>query len=191
MQEVWKSIEGYEEKYEISNLGRVKSLVDKNGHFREKILKPRLSKNGYLYLNLWKDSKSNTKKIHRLVAEAFCEREEKDRCVNHINGVKTDNRAVNLEWCTVSYNIKEAYRIGLITPTNGERNGMYGVHGKDHPSSKPVNQYGRNGQFIKRYESCVEAGIELNLGHGNIQKCARGDRKTAYGYIWKYVEDEK
>lgn len=190
MQETWKSIEGYEGKYEISNLGRVKSLIDKNGKKREQILKPRISKNGYLYLNLWKDSVGKAKKIHRLVADAFCVKPKDAQCVNHINGVKTDNRADNLEWCRFSYNIKEAYRMNLIQPTTGERNGMYGVHGKDHPSSKPVKQYDLNHNFIKRYDSCVEAGKELNLNHGSIQRCARGDRKTAYGYIWEYDEEK-
>ena len=74
MQEIWKSIEGYEGKYEISNLGRVKSLVDRNGRYREQILKPRIGKAGYLYLNLWKNSVGKARKIHRLVAEAFVKR---------------------------------------------------------------------------------------------------------------------
>lgn len=69
--EEWKTIEGYENKYLISNYGKVKSLIDRNGNKREKIRIPRIAKNGYLYLCLWKNSKNKTKKIHRLVAEAL------------------------------------------------------------------------------------------------------------------------
>lgn len=186
MQEVWKSIEGYEGKYEISNLGRIRSLQDNLGRKRILVLKPRIGKQGYLYLNLWSGSIGKPRKIHRLVAQAFCEKPQGAECVNHKNGVKTDNRAENLEWCTNSYNIRHAYSIGLIQPTKGERDGMYGVHGKDHPSSKPVLQYALDGTFIREWENPIEAGKTLHLCGGSIQRCARGDRKTAFGYLWKY-----
>ena len=186
MQEIWKSIEGYEGKYEISNLGRVKSLCDKNGRKRELILKPRVGKQGYLYLNLWQESEGKAKKIHRLVAEAFCYKPATAECVNHINGVKTDNRAENLEWCTYSYNSKQSYANGLSKPTKGDKDGMYGVHGKDHPSSKPVLQFSLDGVFMKEWENPIEAGKALNVCGSSIQRCARGDRKTAFGYKWEY-----
>lgn len=186
MQEIWKSIEGYEDKYEISNLGRIKSLSDNKGRKRELILNPRISKNGYLFLNLWKNSHGTPKKIHRLVAEAFCPKNENPQCVNHINGVKTDNRAENLEWCTYSYNMQHAIKNGLFKPTINEKMVGLGVHGKDHPSSKPVLQYDLNDNFIKEWESCVDAGKALGLRGNSIQRCARGERKSAFGFKWKY-----
>lgn len=189
MQEIWKSIEGYEGKYEISNLGRVKSLYDNTGRKREKILTPRISKQGYLYLNLWRNSKGRAKKIHRLVAEAFCEKQKDSQCVNHINGIKTDNRAENLEWCTYSYNSKHSFETGLQKPKKGKENGMFGKHGKEHPSSKPVLQYDLNNNFIKEWENSIEAGKQLGVKGSSIQRCARGDRKTAFGYIWRYKDD--
>lgn len=189
MQEIWKSIEGYDGKYEISNFGRVKSLYDNKGRKREKILIPRISKNGYLYLNLWKNSKGKSKKIHRMVAEAFCKKNIDAQCVNHINGIKTDNRAINLEWCTYSYNTKHAFKSGLQKPKKGNDNGMFGKHGKEHPSSKPVIQYDLHNNFIKEWENCVEAGKQLNVNASSIQRCARGERKTAFGYIWRYKND--
>lgn len=186
MLEIWKSIEGYEGKYEVSNLGRVKSLQDNKGRKREQIVVVNIANNGYLYVNLWKTSRAKSKRIHRLVADAFCERHEGDECVNHKNGVKTDNRAENLEWCTYSYNTKHSYEKGLRKPTRGEKDGMYGVHGKDHPSSKPVLQFTLDGEFLREWENAIEAGKALNIRGASIQRCARGDRKTAFGYKWEY-----
>jgi hypothetical protein len=95
MEEIWKEIEGTDGKYHVSSHGRVKSYArQKEG----KILKIRNNKNGYPYL-------VKLKLIHRLVANAFIPNINKLRCVNHINGIKTDNRIENLEWVTHSENI--------------------------------------------------------------------------------------
>ena len=101
--EVFKDVLGYEGAYKVSNLGRVKSLervvVHKNGYkypIKERILKPVL-KRGYPSVNLCLDDKRKSIKIHRLVALAFMPNPESKATVNHINGIKTDNRLENLE----------------------------------------------------------------------------------------------
>lgn len=188
MQEAWKDIDGYDSNYQVSNLGRIRSLIDNHQNKRliPKIKKTRIGNSGYLYVNLWKDGKPTSERVHRLVASCFCDKSPDAQCVNHINGIKTDNRAENLEWCTYSENTKDAYRRGLISATKGTSNGMYGVHGKEHPSSKPVLQYSLEGDFIAEYESGIEAGNILGVDGSSIQRCARGDRKTAFGYRWSY-----
>lgn len=188
MQEMWKNIEGYDGNYQISNLGRVRSTIDNHQNKRcvPKIRKSRIGNSGYLYVNLWKDGKPKSEKVHRLVASCFCEKPADAECVNHINGIKTDNRAENLEWCTYSDNSKKAYEMGLIKATKGSLNGMYGIHGKEHPSSKSVLQYSLNGDLIAEYESGIEAGNILGVDGRSIQRCARGERKTAFGYRWSY-----
>lgn len=188
MQEMWKSLNEYDGNYQVSNLGRVRSLIDNHGRIREIpiIRKARLGKQGYLYVTLWKHGKSTSEKVHRLVASCFCEKTDNAQCVNHINGIKTDNRAENLEWCSYSENVKSAYDLGLIQATKGEKNGMYGVHGKEHPCSKPILQYSLNGNLLAEYENGIEAGKILGVDGGSIQRCARGDRKTAFGYMWRY-----
>jgi len=184
--ENWKPIDGYEGKYEVSDLGRIRSLSDKNGNRREHILVQRAGHNGYLYVNLWKRSRSRSMKIHRMVAEAFLEKNENPQCVNHKNGVKEDNRAENLEWCTYSDNTRHAVRMGLARATKGELNGMYGVHGAEHPSSKPVIKMSMDGKVLGRWDNCVIAAEENGVNRHNIARCARGDRKSAYGYRWAY-----
>jgi hypothetical protein len=184
-EEIWKPISGFEGRYEVSNLGRVRSLTDNKGNRRIKVRSLRMAKNGYLYLNLWVKGKMYVRKPHRLVAEAFLDRPEGAQCVNHINGDKTDNRAENLEWCTYSQNTRHAIETGLIT--DPARNfDMTGKHGKEHPTSKPVEQYDLDGNFIAEYESGVEAANALGFRASNIQRCAAGRRKTAHGYKWKY-----
>lgn len=114
--EIFKDVDGYNGRYKISNLGNVKSIFTKTIK-KEIILKQAPDKDGYLKICL---SKNNIKKnfiVHRLVASSFIPA-IKGKCqVNHINGIKTDNRVENLEWCTVTENNQHAFRTGLnISP---------------------------------------------------------------------------
>ena len=114
--EIWKDIPNYEGHYQASNLGRVKSF--KLG--KERILKPRLDRHGYYHVVFSKSGKVKKNKIHRIVMLAFVG--ESDLQVNHINGIKTDNRLENLEYCTPSENVRHAFDTGLMTDRKGENN---------------------------------------------------------------------
>jgi hypothetical protein len=118
MEEVWKPIKGYEGLYEISNLGRIKSLPKPNYKSKIKILKPPLNTYGYCYVTFFKDKHKYNYLIHRLVLQAFIG--YSDMQCNHKNGIKTDNRLENLEYCTQSENMIHAYQIGLQIPLKGE-----------------------------------------------------------------------
>ena len=113
MEEIWKDIEGYEGLYQVSNFGRVKSLdrvvFSKRWgglymHIKEFIMLPQKTQTGYLRLELYKEGKSKKHKVHRLVAQAFIPNPENKPQVDHINGLKTDNRAENLRWSTAEEN---------------------------------------------------------------------------------------
>lgn len=113
--EKWKNIRGYEGHYQVSNLGRVKSLSRISMHstgsemvLKEKILKT-FGNKGYINCKLYADNIGKTMSVHRLVANSFIENPKEKLEVNHINGIKNDNRLENLEWCTRSENLKHAY----------------------------------------------------------------------------------
>lgn len=182
--EIWKDIEGYNNKYQISNYGRVKSLYNNHLEKREVILKPRKSNNGYLYINLYKNSKCKTKRIHRLVAEAFLYNKNKLEQVNHIDGNKLNNNVNNLEWISASDNCKHAYINSLSDPIS---NLPKDLKGKNNPKSKKIVQLDINNNLIKEWETIKEAKETLKINH--ISACCRGERKTAGGYQWKYVDD--
>lgn len=122
MEEIWNDIKGYEGKYKVSNLGRVKSKARKTkvgiNNVKEilrgeKILKPLKLTKGYLGIKLYKDLVGKTIKIHRLVAEAFIPNTENKPQVNHIDGDKGNNKVNNLEWCNCKDNMEHSYEIGL------------------------------------------------------------------------------
>lgn len=110
--EIWKDIEGYEGYYQISNLGRVKSLIRKStgtNTTKENFLNLEISKKGYYRASLSMNGKIKKISLHRLIAIHFIDNPFNKKCVNHINGVRLDNRIENLEWSTYSENSKHGY----------------------------------------------------------------------------------
>lgn len=119
--EEWRAVVGYEGYYEISSIGRIRG-VDRNitrkdgvkAFVRGKILAPNKTQSGYLFVDLGMERKRHDFKVHRLVATAFIPNPENKPEVNHINGIKTDNRLSNLEWVTHKENMIHASKIGLM-----------------------------------------------------------------------------
>jgi uncharacterized membrane protein len=117
--EIWKDIKEFEGYYQVSNLARIKSIqrLKSNGNGMqlqpEKIKNIQIQKNGYQYVNLYKDNKNHTRRLHRLVAEAFIPNRENKPDVNHIDANKTNNLPNNLEWATKKENTRHLINNGL------------------------------------------------------------------------------
>ena len=180
--EVWKDIPGYEGLYQVSNLGRVKSLErrrENNGGLTkvpEKILHQSENGSGYFKVMLCKNSKVKTFFVHRLVAQGFVENTDCKRTVNHINGDKSNNKAENLEWCTYAENNAHAVEVGLNR-----------MSARNNKASKPVAQYDKDMNFIKAYPSIKEAERQTGIINQKIVPCCQGKYKTGGGYIWQYI----
>ena len=168
--EIWKDIKGYEGLYQISNLGRVKSAINRSNHKHELILKPIKDRDGYYRVHLYKKSKLTTYFIHKLVAETFIPNPDDLPIVNHKDEDKTNNCMNNLEWCTVRYNNSYGNRLINISKTSG----------------KPV-QCVETGLI---YHSIKEAGRQTGIDYSSIAKNCRGKRSVAGSYHWKYVKKE-
>ena len=175
MTEIWLPIEGYENLYEVSNLGRVRRLESvvngKAGSKRKvpgKILKPRANKNGYLMIRLSKNSIYRPCYLHRLVSSAFIPNPDKKFQVNHLDEDKTNNTVENLEWCTAKENVN------------------YGTRNKRTAEKlqKPVLCVELNQIF----PSLNEAARQLGLSKGNISNVLAGRYKTTGGYHFEYAE---
>lgn len=189
MKEIWKDVKGYEGIYRVSNLGKVKSLKRKvniqSGSQRtvnEKILKNQLYSNGYNFVKLSKDHVSQPYSIHRLVGIAFIPNPQNKPCINHKNGIKTDNRVENLEWVTYSENHKHAFRNGLKKITEKEkRETSKRFRGSNHPSSKlnekdiPIIRKMYNNGF-----SQPVIGKKFGVSQGSITRIITGKS-------WKHV----
>lgn len=130
--EIWKVIEETP-KYEISNLGNVKINLKfrKYRDYNSKPLKPHLDKNGYNKVTMTIGLKKYNRFVHRLIAVAFIPNPKNKGCVNHINGIKNDNRTENLEWCTVRENNIHAIKMGLKKPLFGENHNLVKITRKD------------------------------------------------------------
>lgn len=129
MTEVWKSVEEFKGLYEVSNLGNVKSLdrVDSRGiAHKGRLLTPTKGSGGYYSVNLSKNQKRKTIRIHTLVAKAFIVNDDPDKKthVNHKDGDKSHNEATNLEWATPKYNNQHAFKTGLNSQSGEDNCGV-------------------------------------------------------------------
>ena len=191
MEEIWKDIEGYEGLYQVSNLGRVKSLkrIQKFYHNRsDKILNLTKCGAGYFKIILSKNGVNKNHMIHRLVAQAFILNPENKPTVNHKDGNKHNNCVDNLEWATYSENIQHAYNLGL----NYGSDKLKGRARKLSKASKAVFQIDRDkNKILNEYYSLREAERQTGIKAQSICNCCNNKKgcKTAGGYIWYYVED--
>jgi hypothetical protein len=173
--EHWKSIKDYEGLYEVSNMGRIKSLqrTDKRGKtVNERILKPCTDRCGYLLVNLFKDGKGTKTLIHRLVAEAFIENPNNHPVINHKDEDPSNNTVYNLEWTTHSINNNYRSRKGWQTKRFG----------------KKVAQYNLDGELIQIWSSTREAEREKDLITGQLVPVAEVRKRpiiTLFGTISK------
>lgn len=194
MKEIWKDINGYEGKYKVSNLGRVKSLARKrwNGYSfsrkKEQILKPRLNQHGYVHVGLY-DGHKNAKdiEVHRLVALAFVNNPFNFPCVNHKDEDKTNNKASNLEWCDYLYNNNYGtHNLKLsIAKQNEKYQRIASKNGKK--AAKKIIQFDLAGNRLNNFNSQIEAARKTGSTQDGISACCRRKIKYHNGYIWRFA----
>ena len=160
--ETFVEIEGFE-KYEVSNLGRVRNI--KSG----RILKPHLNHNGYLKHHLYKHNKLKELFLHRIIAIAFIDNPEEKPQVNHIDENKLNNDLSNLEWCTERENVIHGTRTKRVA----------------EKLSQKVIQLDLNDNVLNEFESMVQAGQETGVSRSNISSCCNGKLKSAGGFKWR------
>lgn len=179
MEEVWKDVVGYEGIYQVSNLGQLKNIK------HNRLLTGAINRYGYVSVVLIKDKKVKNTRMHRLIAETFIPNPKNKNQVNHINGIKTDNRVENLEWVSNHENVIHAWENGLTRPLWKNK------FGKNHNRSKEIYQIDKNTNLvIKKFYGCSEAERETGVKRQNIHLCCSGKAKTAGGYKWEFVEKE-
>ena len=157
MLETWKPIANFEDYYEVSDKGRIRS------NYTNKVLTPRPVR-GYLTVALYKDGKAHNKQIHRLVADAFIPNLETKAQVNHIDGDKTNNSVFNLEWVTPRENNVHAYHTGLKHQPSGERSHRHKLTAIEVAEIRKL--------YIPRHKEfgCTALGKKYGVSHQHISE---------------------
>ncbi len=180
MKEIWKSIEGTNDFYQVSNLGRVRSwksggkIVTKRAK-TPRILRPYMSKCGYRKCVIFINNKRNKHKISRLVGKAFLSNPQEKPQINHINGVKTDDFLKNLEWCTRSENQIHAYKNKLQLPRQGELCGTSKL--KEVDVLRIINSY-ESGEYTQ-----YQLAKMNNINQSTVNRIVNNKR-------WKHLTKE-
>ena len=175
--EEWRDVIGFEDNYQVSNLGRVRSkdhvTIHKDGRvncYKGKILSLSLNSQGYQKAMFSVNGKHHTPRICRVVAEAFIPNPLGLPQVNHKDEVKANDRVDNLEWCTAKYNVNYGHR--------GEK--------CSEKTSIPVVQMDMSGNVIREWKSAKEAELATGIDHSHIARCCRGKLGQTGGFKWKY-----
>lgn len=176
IEEEWRPVTGYEGLYSVSNFGRVKSesivVTDRLGRSHRiigQIKIPAENEWGYLWVTLTKDGMRKHHKVHRLVAQAFLQKDDGKEFVNHKDGNKTNNNVENLEWVTSKENQQHAFRTGLN-------------------SQKYKKRCIRSDGVV--FDSLSKAANATGVSLSNVSRCCSGKRKTSMGThlaIYNYV----
>lgn len=200
MKEIWKPVKKFEDYYEISNTGKIRNLKTK------KQLKNRKNNRGYYIADLYRNKEKHTTLVHRLIAEAFLVNtginpngtKMKGKCqINHKDGNKNNNSIENLEWCDQSYNLQEAYRLGLKKYSAHEiseayREKMKKISSRPSPGKEIMMIDIKSNKIIQIFESSMDAVRklpEINLKDSSIRDAAnhRHNLQTYKGYRWEFT----
>ena len=199
MEEIWKDVVGFEEAYQVSDFGRVRSkdrvVVTKrykNRHERGKVLKLRKDKDGYYTFNAKWCGLNRLLKVHREVAKCFIANPQNYPCIDHINGVRDDNRVENLRWCTVKMNsnfelakknkseaVKQSY-------SNKPELRMIRANTFRKTKMKKVEVF-ENDHSLGVFESQIRAAEFLGVSHSLISVCTRKGTKSKKGLTVKEI----
>lgn len=195
MVEVWKDIEGFEGRYQVSNLGNIKSLRY-GGRYEARNLVPKVNNKGYEWVELAVNGTKKCKQIHRLVANAFIPNPKGYPIINHKDENPRNNRVDNLEWCDYKYNTnyyierhKEAFYANVQKPRGwgkGRKRKQW-ILGP-YKRTKKVAQIDKDGNIIKIWNNASQIVREEGKSQWSITQCCDGKRKTAYGYTWRFVD---
>lgn len=168
MVEIWKDINDYKGRYQVSNFGRVRSLSvkSKTKYFKGDVLVQMQDSMGYACVNLSR----KIHKVHRLVAQAFIPNPDNLPCVNHKDENKTNNAVDNLEWCDHKYNNNYGTRNERIRLKRGFT----------------VIQCDLDGNEIRSWVSARQAAKHYRISNGGVSSCCRGECSSYHGYIWRY-----
>lgn len=201
-QEIWKDVVGYEGKYQVSNYGRVKSLdriikyADGRKHIHKgKVLIPRLKSNGYTKVGLPNNPDVT---IHQLVAKAFVPNPQCKPEIDHINGVRSDNRSCNLRWVTRSENLLNPICLRRMSDSMKGKKHSKEMNiakskrqfNKPRRTSRRVIKFTNDGKYIETFDMIAQAARSVMKGDTHIRMCCNGFRKSAYGFKWKWEDIE-
>ena len=204
MNEEWRDIRGYEGRYQISSFGRVKSLKDNKGNYREKILDLKPNKRGYIRVTLYREGKSKSFQVHRLVAIHFIPNPNNYSQVNHKDENKQNNKVDNLEWCTQKYNLNYGTRNQRISKSH---KGIYHTEESKRKISKNHADFSgeKNGRArkvlcittCKKFNTIKEAAEFYNIVNiSNLTTTCKGRQKTCGKHPvtgeklkWKYIDE--
>lgn len=184
--EIWKDVIGFEGLYKVSNLGnivRLPKITSRISHgdifYDSKLLSLNaFDKDGYVKTALRKNKKRYYFRVHRLVAEAFIPNPDNLPVVNHKNGNKSDNRAENLEWCTVAENTQHGFDVLGRIGQNGGTNTPVAMIDKDSE------------KLLRTFNSIKEASDYVGAHTSSIWYALQDDRRTSKGYKWRYYKED-